>query len=167
MRNIIANIMSLGQYLNESFSIFGTKCQKCGGTKYYKHGCYYRKSERQRIPIKRFKCVNCGHTFSILPECMPPQRWYLWKIQQAALLMALNGKSYKAIAKKIQPVRSTVARWIKQLKEHTRVYMDHLKTLHPALVRLNDFKLLWQKILDLMPLSKIMLSLNNAGIIVP
>lgn len=167
MRNIIANIMSLMQHLNEPFLMPEMNCQICGSNKFHKHGCYYRKSERQTIPIKRFKCVNCGHTFSVLPECMPPRRWYLWKTQEAILLMVLSGESYRAIAKKTQPARSTVARWIKQLKERTRGYMDHLKSLYPTLGYLSDFKLFWQKILDVLPLSKIMLSLNNAGLIVP
>jgi transposase-like protein len=167
MRNIIANIMSLRQYLNEIFFISEIKCQICCCNKLYKHGCYYRKAERQKIAIKRFKCTNCGHTCSILPECIPPRRWYLWEIQQAVLLMVLNGDSYRTIAKKTHPVSSTIARWIKHLKKRTVVYMDHLKFLYPKLNRLTDFKRFWRRCLEFFPLSKIMLNLNNAGIIVP
>jgi len=171
MKNIIPDIATLVQYIKLLSSHKNinqcSKCHNCGCYRLWKHGYYYRKSGRQKIPIQRLKCSKCGHTCSVLPECMPPRRWYLWEVQQATLLMALNGESYRSIAAKTQPVRSTIARWIKQLKERTRVYADCLKSSYPNLGRFSEFKTFWQECFGLLPLSKIMLKLNNSGVVMP
>ena len=59
-------------------------CIYCQETSTWRYGYYYRKpdtvnyceSSQNDIPIPRFKCVVCRHTFSTLPECIAPRRWY-------------------------------------------------------------------------------------------
>jgi len=173
MRNIIPEISSLVQYLLIRDDLtYTASCANCGSKHVHKHGCYLRKADRESrqlnpIPIQRFKCCDCGKTCSVLPECISPKRWYLWKIQQAVLLSVLLGKSYRAIAKELAPSRRTIGRWVGRLKEQFSVYADCLKSFHSALGYFDNFKEFWQECFDLWPLSKIMLILNNAGVVVP
>jgi len=173
MRNIIPDILTLVQYfelLSKSRSIW--RCHNCGSRQSWKHGCYCRKADRDGqnlnpVPIQRLKCCGCGKTYSVLPECIPPRRWYLWKSQQDVLLLILSGESYSAIARKVLPSRSTISRWISHFKAKARDYADCLRSFHSELGRFDKFKAFWQECLKLWPLSKLMLNLNNAGVIIP
>jgi hypothetical protein len=62
----------------------------------------------------------------MLPEEIPPRRWYLWSIQQAAIVLTLAGKSLTAVAKEVAPSRHTVSRWLGRLKERFRFHKDVL-----------------------------------------
>lgn len=137
MRGIISRVESLTQYLlmmAEGSIFYETDCPHCGKSGIWLHGCYPRKADRSCKPgeslnpilIQRFFCPNCRRTSSVLPECIPPKRWYLWDIQQAALLLLLAGKSLNAVAQKMMPSRHTVKRWLTLLKEQLHLYKDVL-----------------------------------------
>jgi hypothetical protein len=109
MRPIIANIHHLAQYLRE-LSLNPEKfkpdfCPTCGLKTLWNHGSYPRNSDRINLasetlnPIKilRYYCPGCKHTCSVLPECIPPRRWYLWSMQYVVLLLVLSGMSYQEI----------------------------------------------------------------------
>ena len=108
IRPTIINMISLAKYCD----IFKFKsiakqfrpkfCPHCGHNKLWPHGTYDRKADRSNsaeptlnpIKISRYICCKCHRTCSQLPECIPPRRWYLWSIQQTAILLVLMGKLF-------------------------------------------------------------------------
>lgn len=111
MRIIVAGITTLKQYLNviseDTESLRPERCIHCGLAQLQHHGHYDRKPDRRRlnqhslnpVPILRFYCRGCNRTCSVLPECIPPHRWYLWCVQQQVLMALLSGHSLRAVAK--------------------------------------------------------------------
>lgn len=106
MACIISGIVSLAQHLialNKNIRIYNFEnCPYCAKSGLWRHGFYYRKADRENnaqnslnpIPIARFYCPSCHHTCSLLPEGVPPFRWYLWNVQQIALLFYISGASF-------------------------------------------------------------------------
>lgn len=172
IRHIIANILSLTQYVVDKPATRPGRCNNCGCCQWHKHGCYGRKSDRSGsklnpILIQRYRCCNCGKTCSVLPECIPSRRWYLWEIQQAILVYVLAGNSYRNTAKKYLPSRRTISRWINRFREQFGVYADTLKSFCVELGRMDTFEGFWKEAFHRWSLSRIMLILNNSGVIVP
>jgi transposase-like protein len=173
MKNITPKLFDLVQYLQTLGKInYEVICESCGCNCLHKHGYYYRKADRltrklNPIPIQRLKCSNCGKTCSILPECIPPHRWYLWEIQQAVFLLVLSGKSYRNIAKEVIPCRKTISRWVSRFKEQFKHHADCIKSFCADMGRFAKFEIFWEACLKRWQLSTIMLTLNNSGVIVP
>lgn len=106
MRPIIKAIKTLSHYLSclkENAKRFKPEqCIHCGAGCLWSHGFYERKPDRPSgngptlnpIPILRFYCKLCRRTCSVLPEAIPPRRWYLWSIQQAVIISVLMGKAF-------------------------------------------------------------------------
>lgn len=139
----------------------------CGMAGLWCHGCYFRKPDRENpsnetlnpIPILRFYCKHCRCTCSVLPECMSPKRWYLWKAQQATLLLWLTGLSFNAISKKIKPSRTTIRRWMRRWSDAFNQQALHLKSFDSALGYQNSFEHFWSTLLGKIPLSTAMFRL--------
>ena len=105
MAIILPGINSLVEHLQalqkEPESYRPKKCARCANVGLWCHGCYYRKTDRKDlgepclnpIPILRFICPCCHSTCSVLPECIPPRRWYLWEVPQLIFLLLLAGNS--------------------------------------------------------------------------
>lgn len=179
MRSIIPDIHDLMQHLktiSSSHKVYRPEqCPSCGLDSLWNHGAYSRKSDRENPPgkslnpvtIPRFYCPGCGHTCSVLPECIPPKRWYLWAIQQAALIMVLSGSSYRKVSHALPVSRHTVSRWVMQLHEQFNEHIFQLKSKLPWLGRFVEFNDAWQALLEHTRLSTIMLWLNYMGVIVP
>ena len=103
---IVKNILTFTDYLIQldinSEQFRPDRCPHCGLNKLWIHGSYSRKADRESppektlnmIPICHYFCNGCKRTCSTFPECIPPRRWYLWHIQQAAILSVLMGKVY-------------------------------------------------------------------------
>jgi transposase-like protein len=120
---ILAEILSLLQYVahyrDDKIERLA-HCTTCGLANPWYHGCYSRKSERSNpsgeslnpILIQRYYCPGCGKTCSVLPECIPPRRWYLWETQQTAISLFLLGQSARAVENQIPPSRHTIKRWV-------------------------------------------------------
>lgn len=180
MASIVSGILSLAQHLillkenPKKYSL--ESCPNCGKAGLWRHGFRYRKADRENndlepslnpIPILRLYCPTCRRTCSLLPECIPPFRWYLWCVQQAAVASFFSGVSLNKISQKILPSRWTINRWIKRLTEQFESHAFHLKTkwswlgLNPTL---NTF---WLALLAAIDFSHAMLFLNNLGVLVP
>lgn len=177
MVHIVADVVSLVQYLstlrNEPERYRLKYCLRCGKAGVWFHGCYPRKADRCSGPvegslnpiwIQRFYCPECRRTCSVLPECIPPRRWYLWEMQQVALLLILSGKSFYAVAKEIMPSRYTLARWIARFKEQFNLHKDALCGHFVELGRTVDFTAFWQTCLKQMSLSCAMRLCHVAGV---
>jgi transposase-like protein len=178
MTRILTNILSLSQYIEllrgEKELDHLISCPHCGKGKLWRHGQYHRKLDRSDsaqllnpIPIQRYLCPSCKRTCSILPECSPPKRWYLWDVQQAALLLTLAGKSLRDIANKIAVSRHTVKRWITRFQEQYRIHKDVLSSYWSELACSVDFVDFWLTCLQTIPLSKAMYVCSIAGVCVP
>lgn len=180
MANIVAGMLSIMQYVTslksdpEKYCLEYCPYPGCGKSGLWCHGCRYRKADRENndqssmnpVPILRFYCPTCKHTCSLLPECIPPLRWYLWLIQQIAISLFFSGLSFNKISQKILPSRWTISRWIKKLGEQFNIHALHLKTKWSWLGYHTSLKKFWPTLLEKMDLSHAMLFLNNQGVFV-
>jgi hypothetical protein len=116
--------------------------------------------------LKEFTLHN--YFLCIIPECIPPRRWYLWNdFQQVAIAAVLIGKSFNAIAEKIAPSRHTVSRWINWLGEQFSTHADVLRQHITDLGRFSAFEDFWPACFKKISLSKAMLLCNAAGVNIP
>lgn len=134
MRPILSDILTFRQHLNaliDSLDLYRPPfCLHCFKSVIWFHGYYYRKPDRLNtgqdsgndIPIPRFQCASCRHTFSTLPECIAPVRWYPWAIQQWCLWLSLNGWSVKQLNRTFPMARSTIKRWVNWLDESFKAH---------------------------------------------
>ena len=176
---IIPRILTLAEYLcllKINPSIFKClRCAHCGRANPWQHGCYYRKADRSNkdpyslnpIPIQRFYCKACKKTCSALPECIPPRRWYLWDIQQAAFLLTLYGKSLCAAAKETIPSRQTLSRWLTHLAQKFQLHKDVLCGHFINLGRTAGLTDFWKSVFKLMGLSQAMYLCHIGGVFIP
>lgn len=176
---IVPNISSLVQYLNMLFSEPGhfrpKSCVHCGALNLWYHGCYLRKADRsspsasrlEPVRILRFFCASCARTCSVLPQCIPPRRWYLWDAQQRSFLLWLQSASYRHAAKGVGPSRHTVARWVGRFRERFYVHSDSLKTHLCELGRASGFNVFWRQCLTGVPLAQAMYWVHDAGVLIP
>lgn len=177
---IMADIVSLEQYLEilktlpqnpENYR--PTCCPACGKNGLWAHGSYDRKPDRSPegklnpIAILRFICPYCGKTHSVLPECIPPRRWYSWFTQQAVLAWLLVHNSLRFVSEKLGPARSTCKRWWGSLKAKFLPHAAALRTLISDLGRQPAFEGFWQECLNLMPLGKAMRLCHEQGVQIP
>jgi len=191
MRNILPGISTLDQHVKLSSSTTEdyrpATCPHCGKAGLHLHGGYSRKVDRDgslskdtMILIPRFQCPNCHRTCSVLPECIPPRRWYLWnKFQQIAITAVLMGKSFAAAAKEaatkeiankkitLSLSRHTVSRWFNQLYEKFDTHSTALRQHITDLGRFNSFEDFWPACFEKISLSEAMLLCNGAGVNVP
>jgi len=179
LRPILAGILSLIQHnnlLQSNTEVFRpAQCPTCGKSGLWHHGHYDRKADYEHVgsgslnpvAILRFYCSHCQKTCSVLPECIPPRRHYPWLIQQAVLLLVLQGLSPELISDKTRPSRWTIRRWLHRLKVQFLKHAHHLRSLEPSLGRFSELIEFWSTVLKRLPLSHAMLNLNNAGVLIP
>lgn len=182
MANIIANISSLIQHLkivstNPDY-YRSDNCPNCGKCGVWHHGHYKRKADRGNsdnpnaeslnpIPILRFFCNHCKTTHSVLPECIPPRRWYIWLIQQIVILGLCSGNKLKSISKNIAPARSTCRRWWLGLQKKFALHRDALCIKIYQLGSFETVDLFWQLCLQKITLAKAMYFCNEFGVVIP
>lgn len=179
MRFILSDILTLRQHLDaleqtpERYR--PTACIHCLETVIWRYGYYYRKADRLNqgdtslndIPIPRFQCADCRRTFSTLPECIAPRRWYPWWIQQGCLLRCLNGESIRQVYRSLPMARSTISRWFQWLSAR---FTEHHRVLCAKVSCLGYFstcRSFWTHWFDSHSLSYAMVLFNQAGVIVP
>lgn len=179
MRLILAGITSLWQYVKgfEQTRRLDpcTGCPHCGQSGLWLHGTYDRKADRSGhqeqslnpIFIQRYYCQNCRKTCSALPECLPPRRWYLWEVQQTALMRTLKGKSFNAVARVLTPSRDTIRCWIARFREQFHVHKDVLCSHFMVLGQAIDFADFWHACLGNLSLAQAMRLCHVAGVPIP
>lgn len=177
MQLILTGILSLIQYKIEynqnNFQL--TRCLCCGKSNPWRHGTYSRESDRinpsneslNSILIQRYYCPNCGKTCSVLPECIPPRRWYLWETQQTAILMFLLGNSARAIEKNVKPSRHTIKRWAVWLITQFKVHKDVLCNYNPSFGLFIEHINFWKAVFDKLSLSTAMRLCHVSGVSIP
>lgn len=182
MPHILTGISSLIQYKNDVEGSLSEvyrpeRCDSCGKLTPWRHGCYDRKTAGSKnntdashnpIIIQRYYCSSCGKTMSVLPECIPRNRWYLWSVQEIILLLFVSGLSIHKIAKAQRTVsRHTISRWISRFKSNFLIHRDilmHSKSVLSFCVTFNSF---WSACLNLLSLGEAMRICHTSGVIVP
>lgn len=181
MPAILTGILSLIQYKNDVESHFREElrpeqCEYCGKLKPHRHGDYSRKTAGVKndsdaslnpIKIQRYYCPWCRKTMSVLPECIPRNRWYMWSIQQIVLLLFVQGLSINKIAQSTSPSRHTISRWMARFKEVFWVHRDALVQIKTSLSQHVTFTALWSACLALINLSEAMRLCHVSGVFVP
>lgn len=187
MRLILADINGLDQhvstFLDDPDFYRPERCPHCGKAGLWCHGVYYRNAKCEKgvgcsAPIPRFRCPleACGSTCSVLPEYIPPRRWYHWVVQQLVFALLLRGFSLVHVSEQLSmlyqhlpglPSISTVYRWSVAWQEQYHRHRLHLCNLVPELGRSTGYPQFWQLVFAQMPLSRAMLQLNQTGEIVP
>jgi transposase-like protein len=151
------------------------KCPHCGKTGLWHHGSYHRKPDRcntdnkslNPISIPRFLCPTCTRSCSVLPQCIPPRRWYLWEIQHVVLCFIIAGGGLRTAARKWRIHIKTLRRWIQRLNEQFHLHADALKTANPELGRCVGFTEFWCQCLQEMTLSQAMMIVQKQAIDIP
>lgn len=181
MPHILTGILSLIQYKNDIEPNFieelrPERCECCGKLRPHRHGKYSRKSAGGKnnsdvslnpLKIQRYYCPSCRKTMSVLPECIPRKRWYLWSVQQAILLLFVQGISITKIAKAEAPSRHTISRWIARFKKAFLIHRDTLVQVKTVLSQYITFNSFWTTCLEIMNLSEAMRLCHVSGVIVP
>lgn len=177
MVHILAGILSLMQH-KQSQELNPhrlERCLYCGRLRPWLHGYYPRKADRSisqddslnPVFIQRYYCPGCRRASSVLPECLPPHRWYLWEVQQLALMLVLAGTSLCAAAKEIAPSRCTIGRWVSRFKEQLHLHKDVLCGHFIDLGQHVGFGAFWQACQDKISLAQAMRLCHVAGVPVP
>lgn len=177
MRSILPGILSLvhhRQQLEDNPETYRPEqCLNCGKSGVWCHGHYDRKADREGsgslnpITIPRFYCPHCKTTCSVLPECIPPKRHYLWQIQAWVFRLHCAGISYRKISKCHQPSRWTISRWCRRFKARFSVHAEALRVVFSDLGRFTEYISFWSAFLEHGSLSQAMLIVNNQGVIIP
>lgn len=179
MPYILPMFLSLIQYKNASDTDFDLMrpdyCVLCKRAHPWRHGFYRRKPDRDwtaseslnPVLIQRYFCPGCEKTFSVLPECIPPRRWYLWEVQQAILLLFLLGYSAYEIAKESIPSYHTITRWFHRFQEQFRLHRDALCSHSAELARTSCLAAFWTACFKKMTLGAAMRICHVAGVAVP
>jgi len=176
---ILSGILSLSQHLStlqHSPELYcPASCSHCQKTRIWRSGCYYRKPDRLNpsdlslndIPIPRFQCASCRRTFSTLPECISPRRWYPWFFQHVCLYLKLKGWSINQLHQLFSIARSTLSRWGHWLKDKFNTHRPVLCSFEAKMGYYPDPSSFWLHWLESKRLSHAMVLLNKQGTPIP
>ncbi len=179
MQGILAGFLTLIQYTYaQEYTperVRPKHCACCGRLNPWYHAIYERKPDRENSPnksmnpiiIQRYYCPGCKKTFSVLPECIPPRRWYPWEVQQSIFLLFLLGHSAYEIAKESKPSYSTITRWFHRFKEQFRLHRDTLCGLFGELTRTSCLASFWTSCFELITLGSAMRLCHVSGVAIP
>lgn len=179
MPYILPGIISLIQYKNaieyqSEDKLRPECCEHCSKLKPWCHGEYPRKAARDNadtslnpIQIQRYYCPYCKKTMSVLPECIPPRRWYLWETQHTAILLLLLGNSARCVEKQVKPSRHTIMRWLSWLITQFELHKSALCTHFPSFGLYVEPVSFWKHVLNQLPFSKAMRLCHVSGVIIP
>ncbi len=179
MSSILAKITSLGQHIkhlcDHPQDYRPPQCPHCHKAGVWIHGSYGRMADRDEktgghlnpVTIPRFRCPHCKKTCSVLPECIPPRRWYLWDIQQAVLQLLLAGHPLPSTKPARHPGIATIRHWWNWFQESFLCHADALRSRFPEFGRLVGFYEFWKTCLTKMSLSEAMYWLHKSGLSIP
>lgn len=176
MAIILPEIYSLEQHIQQlqssPESYRPRQCSGCGNAGVWCHGHYLRHPDRHNkvreslnpVPIPRFICSRCQLSCSVLPECIPPRRWYMWSIQQMLLVQVLSGSL--GVNQSLPHVRTTW-RWWARLRDRFKRHQFKLASLILALGRHDSATDFWHDCLSRWHLSTAMLFIQQSGEVIP
>ena len=182
MSLILSGVFTLLQHVNQlqkdPESYRPAKCP-CGHGRVWCHGRYTRKpccsdpAEQVFAPVQvlRYYCPDCHATCSVLPECLPPRSWYLWKVRQIIFLSLIVGTSMRRTVAQYgsnsdAPHETTIKRWWKRFQANFVEYSFHLRN-HFSWLGRQSFTAFWITLLQRHSLSSVMCLLACEGVTVP
>jgi transposase-like protein len=177
MHRIVFSITSVAQHVDavgKTPDLYRPQtCPHCGVAGLWRHGCYFRKADRELkgnasrnpVAILRYCCAACWRTCSRLPLCIAPRRWYDWALQQAVLLLLLSGHSLRHCSRSLQLDRHTVRRWRDWLHCRTDTFAFFLRSRFPELGRSGEGRAFWRTVLDSLSLANAMAWLDRELIV--
>ncbi|MEI7538231.1 MAG: hypothetical protein WCJ76_13510 [Comamonadaceae bacterium] len=179
MHRILASVTTLEQHLIAVAATDGDiyrplACPYCGMGGLWRHGCYYRKADRDTnaseslnpVVVLRYLCPACERTCSRLPLCMAPRRWFDWAMQQVVLMLLLLGCSVHQCWRSTGRARSTVRRWRDWLHARSEEFCFYLRSRFPELGRHGDRDAFWRHVIEGMSLATVMAWLDR-DLVVP
>lgn len=181
MPSILTGIQSLDQHnftlLKNPSNYRPACCKGCGKSKLWLHGFYTRKADCEKgdgnpALIPRFLCPHCQLTCSVLPEYIPPKRWYHWATQQLVLRLLLSGSTYNDVLEALcnlsvdsrdfsEPSMSTLHRWWSRFKSDYLNCRFSLCNDFPTLGITTNLSTFWLSCFEKMRLSSAMALLFN------
>ncbi len=176
MTIILPEIHSIEQHIQQlqsnPESYRPQKCPGCGNTGVWCHGHYHRHPDRHSkvceslnpVPVLRFICPRCRISCSVLPECIPPGRWYIWSIQQVMLMRLLSGRL--CVGSSLPHVRS-IWRWWARLRERFKPHQFKFASLVLTLGQHDSAADFWCDCLSRWRLSSAMLFIQQSGEVIP
>jgi transposase-like protein len=178
LRCILPNIASLYEHvhrlLNQPMDYRPEKCPHCNHTHLWYHGHFTRKprgdSDIKEVKVPRWRCTDCRRTFSVLPSCVPPRRWYLWSVQQALLVCLLSGATQEQCAEDLAhlgPALCTIQRWWRWLKRKNNDFSHYLRSFKPEWGRTADWREFWRVAMADEPMRELMAYLAAQGLTIP
>ncbi len=182
MSIILSAIATLDQHISVYFNTPSNyrpeSCPHCGQAGLWCHGVYTRHAQCESehgcpAQIPRFFCRPCKRTCSVLPEYIPPRRWYHWITQSIAFSLLLMGKSLLGVRDELfdrlpcGPSLSTLQRWWYWLRKSYSLHRFHLCNRLPELGRTANFTDFWKVCLQKMSLASAMNIIHRAGLPVP
>jgi len=102
-----------------------------------------------------------------LPVCIAPRRWFLWRLQQTVLLLALSGIALSDISRNYPPARRTIGRWKAWLENEFPNHADAIRNHFPDLGRYQQYATFWPACFELMSLADAMLYVQQGKEFVP
>ena len=150
------------------------RCPHCGCAGLWFHGFYNRYPDRDSpsnqslnpVPILRFLCPqdSCGRTCSVLPECIPPRRWFLWSVQQTFLLLLLG----KCLPEKLStPHPRTVWRWWQRLRDRFHTHRFCLASLNARWGQYTCARTFWSACFRGMTFSAALFFIHQSDEVIP
>ena len=76
-------------------------CPRCGSTRVYGHGRRQRQIRDwvvSQVQVQRFRCAECGATWTVYPQGISPGVRYSLRAEQAMVLLYVLGLSYRRTA---------------------------------------------------------------------
>ena len=77
------------------------RCPRCGSTHVYGHGWRTRRIrdwQKQQVTLRRFRCAECGATWTVYPQGVSPGSRFSLRAEQLMVLLYLLGLSYRKTA---------------------------------------------------------------------
>ncbi len=96
------------------------RCPKCGCTRTIKHGYYmrhpWRFSGRADVAVQRYRCPDCGKTYSEKSPLLVPGSWYAREVHRCAIDHWMHGgMSLRRVAEMLRSWMGRQERWLKWL----------------------------------------------------
>lgn len=178
LRRILSEVASLPEHakrlINQPEDYRPEQCPHCNHTHLWGHGHFTRKPlgdcDIKVVEVPRWRCLGCKTTFSVLPSCIPPRRWYMWIVQQAVLVYLLSGGTQEQCFDDLAhlgPAPCTIQRWWRWLKRKNNEFSHHLRNLQPEWGRTADLREFWRVAIAEKQMRELMAYLDAQGLTIP
>ncbi len=117
------------------------RCPVCGSRgNCVGHGSYRRcvvdfvcgKAVYTSVPVKRVRCVSCGHTHALLPDFMVPYMTYSPLFLLRVMCAYFRGRPVEEICRRFSITPSMLYQWKACFLRHKEIWLGVLKSAEMA-----------------------------------